>query len=274
MRIVPLFRIFLVLTAGIWVIGSTSSCTHLRSLVYLQGSFDTARLSQVDAVEPVVRKGDILSITVYSDNPDATRIFNQSVVSTGNSSVTTTAGVTQAPGGAAPTAPGYQVDENGSIVFQGLGHLHVEGLTKALLKDTLDGRLKQYLNNPYYNIRFLNYKFTIMGEVARPGIITIPGERINLLEAFALAGDMTFYGRRDNILVIRENNNKREFARLDITKPEIMKSPYFYLQQNDVVIVEPTKKKIGATDQTVIRNVTIVASLVSVFAILYSIFHH
>ena len=109
-------------------------------------------------------------------------------------------------------------------------------------------------------------------KLVSPGIINIPGERINLLEAIALAGDLTFYGRRDNVLVIRESNNKREFARLDLTKPEIMKSPYFYLQQNDMVIVEPNKKKAAANDVVTIRNIGIATSLVTTFAVLYSIF--
>ena len=252
-----------------------SSCTNIKTLTYLQGQFDTAKLSQIDAKEPIIRKGDLLSIIVFSDNPDATRIYNQSVIIAGSASNSSNSSgeSSQSLGASSPTAPGYQVDEHGDIVFQSLGKLHVEGLTKAQLKDTLDIRLKDYLKNPYYNIRFLNYKFTMLGEVGRPGIISIPGERINLLEAFSLAGDLTFFGRRDNILVIRENNGKREFARLDITKPEIMASPYFYIQQNDIVYVEATKKKIGASDQTVYRNVAIVASLVSTFAIIYTIFH-
>ena len=112
----------------------------------------------------------------------------------------------------------------------------------------------------------------MLGEVGHPGFINIPGERSNLLEAIALAGDLTFYGRRDNVLVIRENNNKREFARLDLTKPDIMKSPYFYLQQNDMVIVEPNKKKAAQNDVVTIRNIGIATSLVTTFAVLYSIF--
>ena len=112
----------------------------------------------------------------------------------------------------------------------------------------------------------------MLGEVTKPGLVSIPGERINLLEAIALAGDLTFYGRRDNVLVIRESNNKREFARLDLTKPEIMASPYFYLQQNDIVIVEPNKKKVAANDVVTLRNVSIGAAVVSTIGILYSIF--
>lgn len=269
MRTISLLKGFLMLAVAVWITGSMSSCTSTRSLIFMQGSFDTAQLSHVNPVEPVIRKGDIISIIVYSDNPDATKIYNQSLIATASSSV---AASSLSSGTSSPTAAGYQVDQNGDIVFQGLGKLHVEGLTKAILKDTLDIRLVPYLNNPYYSIRFLNYKFTMLGEVAKPGIINIPGERINLLEAFALAGDMTFYGRRDNVLIIRENNNKREFGRLDMTKPDIMKSPYFYLQQNDVVIVEPTKKKIGATDQTVVRNVSLAATVISLIAVIYSVF--
>ncbi|HEV3327659.1 MAG TPA: polysaccharide export protein, partial [Puia sp.] len=129
-----------------------------------------------------------------------------------------------------------------------------------------------FLKNPYYSIRFLNYRVTMIGEVSRPGVYTLPGERVNILEAIGLAGDLTFYGRRDNVLVMRENNGKREFARLDLTKPEIMSSPYFYLQQNDMVIVEPNKKKIAANDQVTARNVSIAATVISTLAILYSIF--
>jgi polysaccharide export outer membrane protein len=232
----------------------------------------------VNAVEPIIRKGDLLSIIVFSDNPDATKIFNQSLITTSSSGYASSAGntsVTQGLGTSSPSSPGYQVDDKGNIVFQGLGKLNVEGLTKAQLKDLLDSKLKDtLLKNPYYNIRFLNYKFTLMGEVAKPGIINIPGEKINLLEALALAGDMTYYGRRDNILVIRESNGKREFARLDITKPDIMVSPYFYLQQNDLIIVEANRKKAVASDQLTMRNVSIAATLVSVIGILYSIFRN
>ena len=149
----------------------------------------------------------------------------------------------------------------------------MEGLTKAALKDTLDIRLIPYLHNPYYSIRFLNYKFTMMGEVGRPGVISIPGERVNILEAIAMAGDLTYYARRDSVLIIRENNNKREFARLDLRKPDIMASPYFYLQQNDIVIFEPTKKKVAANDVVTVRNITIALAIISTLTVVYSVFY-
>lgn len=229
----------------------------------MRGPFDTAKLSVVSPVEPVVRKGDILGIIVFSDNPEATKIYNQSLVNTGVQS-----------GSNSSAPPGYQVDNDGNIVFQGLGKIKVEGLTKAALKDTLDSRLTAFLQHPYYSIRFLNYKFTMMGEVGHPGVVNIPGERVNMLEAIALAGDLTPYANRDSVFIIRETNNKREFVWMNLTKPEIMASPYFYIQQNDIIIVEPNKKKSVANDVVTTRNVTLALAFISTFAVIYSIFHN
>jgi polysaccharide biosynthesis/export protein len=258
-----------------------SSCGNTRQLVYLQGKFDTAELSKVVYPEPIIQKGDILGIIVYSDNPEATRIYNQSEITVAGSSSAAGAGGgggTNPSGGAGsisganPSSGGYMVDENGNIEFQGLGIIHVDSLTRAQLKDTLDAKLKDFLTNPYYSIRFLNYKFTMLGEISKPGVYPIGGDRISLFDALGLSGDLTFYGRRDNILVIRQAFGKREFARLDITKPEILKSPYFYLHAGDVVIVEPNAKKVVANDQTTLRNISILTAVISTFAIIYSIF--
>ncbi|HEV9038509.1 MAG TPA: polysaccharide biosynthesis/export family protein [Puia sp.] len=265
------------------------SCGNTRQLTYLQGQFDTTKLSQLPVIDPTIKKGDLLSIVVYSDNPQATAIFNQSLITVpatqasgmsggaggtgqGGNSGGGTASMTGLSNAAPAQSPGYLVDENGNISFQGLGRLHVEGLTKAQLKDTLDERLKDQLKNPYYTIRFMNYRFTMLGEIQRPGVYSMPGESVSLLEALGMAGDMTFFGRRDNVLVIRSNNGKREFARLDLTKPDAMTSPYFYLQQNDLIYIEANKKKVAANDQVTARNVAIGASIVSTLAIVYSIF--
>jgi polysaccharide export outer membrane protein len=263
----PLLRCFLFAIVGLWIMQSLSSCGNARQLMLMQGKFDTAKLSVINPVEPIIRKGDILSIIVYSDNPDATKIYNQSLITTANASGSLNQGI----GGAAPSGGGYQVDQDGKIVFQGLGKIKVEGLTKAALKDTLDARLTPFLNNPYYSIRFLNYKFTMLGEINKPGTISIPGERVNILEAIAMGGDLTFYARRDSVLIIRENNNKREFARLDLRKPEIMASPYFYIQQNDIIIFEPTNRKVAANDVVTTRNISIALAIISTIAVVYSI---
>lgn len=262
--------------------GLSSSCGTTRPYTYMQGQFDTAKLSQIPVIEPAIQKADLLSIIVYSDNPQATAIYNQQMFGAGGGSAGAvgsagSAPLTSSPGtgsttGGASASMGYLVDARGDIVFQGIGLLHVEGLTVSQLTDTLNSRLTPFLTNPYCTIRFLNNRFTMLGEVSKPGIYTMPGDRLNILQAIGLAGELTFYGRRDNVLIIRENNGKREFARLDLTKPEIMGSPYFYLQQNDLVIVEQNKKKAAANDQVATRNITIAATIVSTLAILYSIF--
>lgn len=264
MRRFSLLTIFLFAVVGFVFVHSLSSCGTTKGMILVRGPFDTAKLSMINPVEPIIRKGDIISIIVYSDNPEATRIFNQSLSNAG--------GITQSSASGSAGAPGYQVDVDGNIVFQGLGKIKVEGLTKAALKDTLDARLEPFLQHPYYSIRYLNFKFTMMGEVAKPGVVNIPGEKINMLEAIALAGDLTAYANRDSVFIIRETNNKREFAWMNLTKPEIMASPYFYLQQNDIIIVEPTRKKAAANDAITARNISIALAIISTFAIVYSIF--
>jgi polysaccharide biosynthesis/export protein len=277
--------------ALIMIIGSFlfPSCANTRNLTYLQGSYDTAKLSKVNIPEARIRPGDLLSIIIYSDNPEASVLYNQSLIMVNNGAGASSSGgagasgtggggggtgsTAGAIGGGSPTTPGYLVDEDGDIQFQSpdLGTLHVEGLTRDSLKLLLDSKLNKYLKHPYYTIRFMNYRFTMIGEVSRPGIFSIPGEHLSLLDALSLAGDMTLYGRRDNILVIREYEGKREEARLDLTKPDVMLSPYYYLQQNDVVYVEANKKKVQANDQSTIKSVTIAATIISTIAIVISL---
>ncbi len=260
-----LLRNVLFAVIGVYIMHIMSSCGTTKGMILVRGPFDTAKLSVINPVEPVIRKGDIISIIVYSDNPEATKIYNQSL---GNSS-----GASQSVGGSSG-APGYQVDVDGNIVFQGLGKIKVEGLTKGALKDTLDARLTPFLQHPYYSIRYLNFKFTMMGEVGHPGQVSIPGERINMLEAIALAGDLTSFANRDSVFIIRETNNKREFAWMNLTKPDIMASPYYYIQQNDIIIIEPTKKKAAATDVITTRNISLGLAIISTLTVLYSIFRY
>jgi polysaccharide biosynthesis/export protein len=251
-----------------------SSCGSVKELTYIQGPFDTAKLSQAKIIDPIIQKGDLLSIIVYSDNPEATKIYNQPLIATTAASSGSNAdanGNSSAIAGPMPNSAGYLVDENGNMEFQGLGLIHVDSLTRSTLRDTLNERFKPFLTNPYYNIRIINRKYTMLGEVARPGIYSISSDQVNLFQALGLAGDMTFYGRRDNVLFIRETNGKRQFARLNLTKPEILISPYFYLQQNDIIIIEANKNKVAANDQVTLRNISILATVISVFAIVYDL---
>lgn len=239
--------------------GLLYSCKTTRPVQYLTGPIDTAAISRISLPEPRIQKGDLVGITVYSDNPEATAIFNQQM---------NTAMVADAVSGSssgAPAMPGYLVDSRGNIRFQVLGELHVEGLTKAGLESLLKEKLAGvYLSNPYFNIRFLNYKFTILGEVAKQGVYNIPGENINILEAIGMAGDITLYGLKDSIMVVRETNGERAIGYLDVSTPEVFTSPYYNLQQNDIIIVKANQKKPDISDQIANRNFTRVATLSSI----------
>jgi polysaccharide export outer membrane protein len=238
--------------------GSCSSSKKAREeLKYLDGNLNIPENLKVTTKETVIQKGDLLSIYVYSDNPEATDMFNQQITKTVSS------------------VPGYLVNAQGNIRFQTLGELHVEGLTKNQLMDTMDQKLKTFLTNPYTDIRFLNFKVNMLGEVFKPGPYSIPEEKVTILELIGLAGDLTIYGRRDSVLVIREKDGKREFGYINLKDPNVFRSPYFNLQQNDVVLVQANKRKQTGSEQELARNLTIlsaIASIVSIGAVIYSIF--
>ena len=261
-----IFSLFMLCLGALSLASCGSARKAQKELLYLQGNLDTLPNRVVPVKEPVIQPGDLLSIMVYSDNPEATAIYNQQQVAAPQSA--------GGSGSADVSTSGYLVDEQGVIHFQSLGTLAVQGLTKRQLAESLTEKLSPFLKNPYVSIRFLNFRFTVIGEVMKPGSFTVPEEKVSILELLGLAGDLTVYGRRDNILVIRERDGKREFGRLDLRKADVFQSPYFYLQQNDVVLVEANPKKPTVNDQATARNLTIasvIASIASTAAIIYNI---
>jgi len=258
--------ILLALAALFFTSCQPSKKVHQERL-YLQG-IDTALVTAIKIPEPVIQKGELLSITVFSDNSEATAIYNQAQTSTGAISSTSSDGTNSGNG------RGYLVDIQGNFLFHSLGAVHAEGLTKMQLKAVLEQKLDTFLKHPYVEIRFLNKRVTILGEVGKPGVINIPEDRLNIFDALALSGDMTVFGRKDNILIIREEDGKRTTARLNIKEASIYKSDYFYLHSGDLVYIEPIRKKPTGTDQTFVRNITLAGTLVSILAILYSVFRN
>jgi polysaccharide biosynthesis/export protein len=240
------------------------SCGSTRQLQYMQGTFDTIKLSKYNLPVPIIQKGDLLSIIVYSNNPAATAIYNQSMLGGAATSI-------NSGGGTPSSSPGYLVDEEGNIQFQGIGKLHVEGLNKTQLTDLLNSKLTAFLQDPYYNIRFINYKITLIGDVAKPGVYSIPSERVNLLEALGLAGDLNVTARRDNVKVIREQNGKRNFGVIDLREPDLFNNPYYQLQQNDVIYVDLGKSKAVANDAVAVRNIGLATSIISTIAIIVTV---
>ncbi len=150
-------------------------------------------------------------------------------------------------------ANGFLVDDKGFINYPGIGELPVAGITIEAARDTIKNRLRTYLNDPIVNIRFLNFRYTILGEVKSPNTYTAPSERVTILEAVGMAGDLTQYANRTNILVVREQNGQREFGRVNLHDRRIFMSPYFYLRQNDVIYVEPIPERVGTVSDRFVR---------------------
>ncbi|MCB9186205.1 MAG: polysaccharide export protein [Flavobacteriales bacterium] len=181
--------------------------------------------------EALIQPGDILSVHVSSLSKEASSFFNV-VGETTDLQVANT----------------YLVDAMGAIEMPLIGTIRLEGMTTQVARDSLKLRLNKYLVDPTVNIRIRNFKVTVLGEVAAPGVYTIPNEKITLIEALGLAGDMTIFARRVNVLVIREGKAERQFVKLDLTSKEFFESEYYYLHSNDIVYVEPGKGKFASAD--------------------------
>ncbi|TPE42523.1 polysaccharide export protein [Pontibacter mangrovi] len=216
-----------------------SGCANTRNAVYFSDTKSTEYNSSMESLEPVVQKNDLLSITVNSLNPEASEIFNAFNTSNVRS---VSASNTVSP------ATGYLVDQDGYIQFPMLGRVKAAGLSKKALKNHIEQELldRKLLLSPLVDIRYLNYKVSILGEVGRPSVLTVPNEKLTLLEALGLAGDLTIYANRNNVLLIREEEGKKKLVRLDLTSDEIFTSPYYYLKSNDIIYVEPNKTKIAS----------------------------
>jgi polysaccharide biosynthesis/export protein len=207
-----------------------SSCVNTRKTTYFNDLKDSAQFRSGILPETFIKPSDILDITVSSLNPDATAIFNAPHKLNGENN-------------------GYLVEANGTILFPVLGSIKAEGLTKEQLKTQLTKMLneKKLLIDPIISVRFQNFRVTVLGEVKNPSVIPVPSERISLLEAIGLAGDLTIYARRDNVLVIREDNGMNLVKRISLNSNELLGSQYYYLKANDVIYVEPNKSKVAST---------------------------
>lgn len=249
-------------TAFLAVLLFTSSCVTQRKMAYLynvnEGAADTINAHYKAATEPIITANDRLLITVSALDPEAVAPFNIPAISymEPNSTMAVASNKLQY----------YTVDINGDIEFPVLGTIHIGGLTKSQARTLLQNKISASVNNPIVSISFLNFAVTVMGEVNKPGRYEVNSDRVSVLDALAQAGDLTVYGKRDNVLITRENNGKLEFVRLNLNSPDIFASPYFYLQQNDVVYVEPNNTRAIAS-----QNVSLYLSMVTTLASLATV---
>lgn len=232
---------FLFIVALIMIL--SISCTSTKKTVYFYNVQDTTYLQRGSEIQTPIQENDILGISISSLNAEASAIFNPP--NNNNIRSTTVTGNNTEPGG-------YLVNSDGTIQLPVLGNIKAAGLTKKELKDNITNMIlsKKLLVDPLVEIRFLNYEVTVIGEVAHPTVITVPSEKISLLKAIGLAGDLTIYGKRENVLLIREENGKKKTRHIDLNSSNFFNSPYYYLQPNDVVYVEPNKAKVASASRS------------------------
>jgi len=214
-------------------------CGPQRDLVYFS-NIEEADIGASDTIQnvviPTIQPDDLLSIQVVTLSAESNLLFNQGVIGSLGSGVSDATRLQNRN----TNNEGYLVDKDGYINFPVLGKVHLGGLTKDAATDTIANILdRDYVKDPTVNIRFLNFKITLLGEVNRPSTVTILTEKVNIMEAISLAGDLTPIGKRENVLVIREKDGKRELIRLNLNDKSLLTSPDYYLQQNDIVYVEP-----------------------------------
>lgn len=244
---------------GIVVLLIFGSCGSRRDMVYLQN--DSTKINTLyEQYVPKIQPNDILTIVVKAADPKVTAPFNpiSSMTSNNMSSQTDLA-----------IRPTYTVDNDGFIVLPMLGKVHVAGLTRIEAIEKIRLQLEQYIKDPGVNINFNNFRVSVLGEVAHPGSFILPTERVTVLEALGLAGDLTVRGLRKNVMLIREINGKKSVHRLDLTQQSTLNSPYYYLAQNDVIYVEPNKaqinnSKLGANSNIIISIASLLITVISV----------
>ncbi|MFA4979530.1 MAG: polysaccharide biosynthesis/export family protein [Sphingobacterium sp.] len=236
-----------------------SSCGSRKSMVYLQQ--DSSQINTLyEQHVPRIQINDILTIVVTAADPKVTAPFNPV-------SSMVTSNLTQQTDMA--LRPTYTVDDNGDINLPMLGKVHVLGLTRIQAIEKLRKELSQYIKEPGVNMNFNNFRISVLGEVARPGSFIMPTERVTVLEALGMAGDLTIRGVRESVLLIREVDGQKTMHRLDLTKQNTLNSPYYYLAQNDVIYVEPNKaqinnSKLGANTNIIISIASLLITVISV----------
>lgn len=230
---------------------------------YLENFKDTVGKDMGEIPELKIQKGDLLGVQIYSiaTDPKVYELYNLPCGASAS--------------GAANNC-GYLVDAQGNIIHPRLGVIHAGGLTKAELAAEFKKRLtspKELLADPTVVVSFLNYKITVLGEVAQPGTLSIPGERVTILEAIGLSGDITQYGKKNEVKVIRETNGTRTIGTIDLSSDKLFESPYYNLVQNDVVVVDPVKQKTKKTEQEVtMARVGFIISLITSASLIYNSF--
>lgn len=256
-----------------------TACSVSKEIPYLIDAGKIAVLNESDTPapipDPVFQIGDLLVITINASTPEATSPFNLPLVPAGTASYNPTS-VQISSYVSGGNLQNYLVDTNGDIIMPIIGKIHVAGMTKDALTQALKSKIyPRYIKEePIILIRFANYNISVLGEVARPGSFTIPNEKVTIFDALAMAGDLSIYGRRDNVLLIRQGSKGRETIRLDLRDNRLVNSSYYFLQQNDVLYIQPNvpKSRSSALSTAEVLSVSLVGTLISLTSLMVTIF--
>lgn len=241
------------------------SCSSIKKIPYLKNADSVSLAASKVLYDAKIMPKDQLTITVITTNPQASAPFNLSV--------SNTVGAGGQLGSGAGSLQGYLVDNDGDIDFPIVGKIHVAGLTKTQCEDLIKSKVSPFLaveEKPIVTVRMASYRVTVIGEVGNPGVVQVPTEKMSIIEALAQSGDLTIYGKRDNIMLIREDaSGEKSIHRLNLNDANIINSPYYYLQQNDILYVEPNKIK--AQNSVIGSSTTLWFSFVSILTSLASL---
>lgn len=253
-----------------------TGCNAYEKVAYMQQAGmgnDSLPHGEMPVPEPVIKVGDVLVITVNAMNPESALPFNLPLVPAGDATKSYGGGNGYLSYGL--SMQNYLVDMEGSIVFPVIGKMQVAGMTKSKLAEKIKSDIfpRYITEEPIILVRYANFKVSVLGEVLRPGSFVIDNEKVSILEALALAGDMTIYGRRESVLLVREQAGHRESKRIDLRDKNLANSPYFYLQQGDVIYVEPNDSKARASGISSAESlsISIVGTLISLTTLLINI---
>lgn len=252
-----------------FIILAGTSCKHYERIAYFKDFSDSSlpEAIQTHAFQnPLIQPDDVLSITIQTIDNEVTSLLNSGSSATGIQGNVPVLG--SSTGGQAPN--GYLVDKEGRVELPFVGKVKVGGLTTADAKEAIRLEVDKFFNEPVINVRFANYKITILGEVLRPSSYIVPNEKVNIFDALGLAGDMTIYGRRENVLLIRDSLTFKKLIRLDLNSKDVVTSPYFYLLPNDILYVEPTEAKLATTDAYRNREIALYSAGLSILLIVVS----
>ena len=250
-----------------------SSCVSHRQLLHFRTDEDQPLPDKMPVLQNFrneIQPGDLLSIGVFARNSMDAALTAPFMLGGAPASSNGTLPLASASSSAA-SVPEYLVDSQGNIDFPVLGRVQLAGYTVEEARDRMVHLLKSYIKDPIVILRHVNFRVTILGEVGSPGTISAPNGRVNILEALGQVGDLTPYAKRRDIIVIREIDGERHFGHIDLQSPDVFNSPYFYLRQNDIVYVEPSKAKVATVADPVSKTLPWIATLTSVTSIIFSI---